>query len=420
MFIELDRINAHHRRVQSVLQQLRNDVNLSGIFVRDYLLDTAKTRAPEYLEQLSNFRQSHTATIARLRTLTKGADAKQINDLEGELDAYWKTLEPLFYWTPAEKIENSAAFVRLAVLPRRDAVLKIAGEIEKLNNANVATERATAVRRRGDFIADLHRRLWQSLAVGLIVTLVAVLRLRSLERRSDQQRIRAENAGQQMRQLSQQLVAAQEEERKRVSRDLHDQVGQMLTALRIELGRAARLPANQPDQLREALSESKRLVDTILRSVRDLLMGLRPSMLDDFGLKPALEWHVREFRHRFPTAVDLDLSGNLDRLADPYRTAVYRIVQEALTNCARHANATRATVAVNYDNDRLTLTVSDNGVGFDLAARRGMGVLGMEERARELNGTFAVRRRAEGGTEVMVSIPVKSTRGDRELARATG
>ena len=100
-----------------------------------------------------------------------------------------------------------------------------------------------------------------------------------------------------MRLLSQQLVAAQEEERKKLTRELHDHVGQMLTALRMEIGRASTRPRRTRRPLSaQALAEAKRLLDTILRSVRDLVMGLRPSMLDDFGLQPALEWHVREFR----------------------------------------------------------------------------------------------------------------------------
>jgi signal transduction histidine kinase len=315
---------------------------------------------------------------------------------------------------------RSARFLRREVLPRREAVLAITRDIEQLNNANLATQRSEVNRRLAAFRDDLHRRLWRALALGFIVALVAVLRLRALERRSDRQRVHAEEAEAEMRLLSQQLVAAQEEERKKLTRELHDQVGQMLTALRMEISRAGRGRNLSDSQIRQPLAEAKRLLDTILRSVRDLAMGLRPSMLDDFGLQPALEWHVRDFRRRYSTAVDLTLSGELDTLPDQYRTAVYRIVQEALTNCARHARAGRITVDVRSERNTIELSVSDDGVGIDPAHERGVGLLGIEERVRELHGTFEIASRQPQGTELRVTLPVTAPMEEAKLARAAG
>ena len=259
-----------------------------------------------------------------------------------------------------------------------------------------------------------------TLTLGFVVALIAVLRLRALERRSDEQRTLAEQAEHEMRQLSQQLVAAQEEERKKLTRELHDHVGQMLTALRIEIGRADRARHGSEPMAGQALAEAKKLLDTILRSVRDLTMGLRPSMLDDFGLQPALEWHVRDFRRRFNVGVDLRLDGDLNALPDQHRTCVYRIVQEALTNCARHAHATHIDVVVRYTDDALDLVVTDNGVGIADDRSRGMGLLGIEERARELHGAFEVRPRAEGGTELHVTLPVRPVSQEAPIARIAG
>ena len=128
-------------------------------------------------------------------------------------------------------------------MPRREAVLAIAQEIEELNNANLAAQRAEVTRRQAAFRDDLRRLLWQTVLLGVAVALIAVFRLRTLERRSDEQRAIAEEAERQMRQLSQRLVAAQEEERKNLSRELHDHVAQVLTALRMELGRIERTRA---------------------------------------------------------------------------------------------------------------------------------------------------------------------------------
>jgi signal transduction histidine kinase len=419
IYTQLDQLNAHHREVEGKLRRLRSDVHLSGIYIRDYLLDTDRSQAPEYRQRLHELRESHTRTLRELRALEPASARTRIDNLEARLDEYWEAFEPLFDWTVVEKIMQSARFLRREVLPRREAVLAITREIEELNNSNLAIQRAEAQRRQALFREDLYDRLWRSLLLGFFVALVAVLRLRMLERRSRAQRQHAEEAEQEMRQLSQQLVAAQEEERKKLTRELHDHVGQMLTALRLEIGRAQRERPGLDARTSQTLAECKALVDTILRSVRDLVMGLRPSMLDDFGLRPALEWHVRDFRRRANIRVDLRLDGDFDSLPDQHRTCVYRIVQEALTNCARHSKAKEAQITLANRGHRLDLVVADNGVGLDPSRAWGMGLLGIEERVRELGGTFEVRGGSEGGTTLTVMLPLP-VQEEAKLASAAG
>ena len=141
IYTQLDQLNAHHHKVDAKLRRLRSDVNLSGIFVRDYLLDVARERAPEYRERLAEFRQTNKATVAELLVLDE-PHAERIRSLEAQLDEYWQTFEPLFDWTITEKIFRSASFLRREVVPRREAILAIAQEIEELNNANLAAQRA--------------------------------------------------------------------------------------------------------------------------------------------------------------------------------------------------------------------------------------------------------------------------------------
>ncbi len=217
IYSELDELNTKYTEVDAKLRRLRSDVNLSGIFVRDYLLDVARERAPEYREQLTQFRQKTMTTLAQLRA-SLGQDDPHIASLQAQLEQYWEAFEPLFDWTPAEKILRSARFLREQVVPRRDAALAIAQEIESLNNANVSAQRAEVNRRYAAFRNDLQQLMWRSLLVGLFVALAAVFRLRILERRAEEQRELAAVAERQMRQLSQRLVAAQEEERKNLSR----------------------------------------------------------------------------------------------------------------------------------------------------------------------------------------------------------
>ena len=406
IYVQLEELNAHHRRVEANLRRLRSDVNLSGIFVRDYLLDVARERGPEYRAQLAALRRTSVATLAELSTLVTHDD--RIASLQMKLDDYWTTFDPLFDWTPAEKIMLSAGFLRREVVPRREAALTIAQEIEELNNANLAVQREEVDRRQAALRSGLQRLFWQTMMLGVSVAVVVVFRLRVLERRS-------EDAKQQMRELSQQLVNTQEEERKNLSRELHDHVAQVLTGLRMELGRIERVsPTVGP-----LVAECKTLVDDMFRTVRNLALGLRPSMLDDFGLQAALQWQARDFMGRYAIDVALAIDGDVEALPDKHRTCVYRIVQEALTNSVRHAQPTRIKVAVAADGDQLQVRVSDNGRGLDPGQRRtGLGLRGIDERVQELHGTMTIASELGGGTVIGVCLPIPSR--EVPLARAAG
>ncbi len=423
IYAQLDQLNTNHRNLETKLRQLRSDVHLSGIYIRDYLLDPQRERAPIYRQRLAELRQSNVATVDELRTLARGRsdNEERISSLDAKLDDYWQAFDPLFDWTLVEKISQSASFLRREVLPRREAVMAIASEIEELNNANHAIQRAEVTRRQEEFRTELHRLIWGSLLLGLVVTLTAVIRLRVLERRSENERAVAEEAEHLMRQLSQQLVATQEEERKNLSRELHDHVGQMLTALRMELGRIDRLRSSGDTRVAGAVAESRQLVDNMVRTVRDLALGLRPSMLDDFGLQPALEWHVRDFSRRFGVPVELTVDGDFDLLPEQHRTCVYRSVQEALTNCVRHARASSIAVSVSRLADGLAVTVTDDGVGFNPAQRAGgLGLRGIEERVRDLHGVMTIRSAPGAGTTLTMKVPLSDEHVEVTHARAAG
>jgi len=420
IYTQLDELNTYHHNFDVKLRRLRSDVHLSGIFVRDYLLDVERERGPEYRQRLAEFRQTNLATVGELRAFAKGDD-ERISNLQTRLDDYWETFDPLFDWTPFEKVQYSAGFLRREVVPRREAVLAIAQEIEELNNANLAAQQSEVARRHDAFRDDLHRLLWRSVLLGLAVALGSVFRLRVLEARSDEQRSFAQQAERQMRELSQQLVAAQEEERKNLSRELHDHVAQVLTALRMELGRIERTRAPGDERVRAAVAESKKLVDSMFRTVRDLSLGLRPSMLDDFGLQAALEWHVRDFIARYAVDVELEMNGRFDAVPDGHRTCVYRVVQEALTNCVRHATAQSIKVRVVDHADRLDVSITDDGVGFDPARRRdGLGLRGIEERVKELQGAMTMGSAAGEGTTLAIRLPLPERTPEVALARAAG
>jgi len=410
VYTQLDEVNMLHRHVETKLRRLRSELNLSGIFIRDYLLDNSAETGPYYREQLADLRKSTFEALAELDR-SVGEPDRQDQRLAGfrkRLEEYWEAFDPVMDWTPVQKSASSIGFLRREVLPRRNAVLLIAQEVEEFNDANRSAQREDVAGRERGLHAYLNRMMGFSLLLGLILAAAAVYRVSTLERWSAQQRQRAEHAEQEMRSLSSQLVKVHEEERRSLSRELHDEVGQMLTGLRMEFGKAERLHGSSAQEFEAHMSECKQIVDDVIQSVRDISMGLRPSMLDDFGLGAALEWQSRDFLRRYSVPVHVSLEGEVEQVPEPHRTSVYRMVQEALTNCARHAQASQITVSVRNDRQRLSVLIHDDGIGFEDSVQRadGLGLLGMKERVRELNGNVTLHSTRGAGTTIQIEIPV--------------
>jgi PAS domain S-box-containing protein len=211
-----------------------------------------------------------------------------------------------------------------------------------------------------------------------------------------------------LRALTGRIEAAREDERTAIARDIHDQLGQALTALKLDVGWLQRRVADHPD-LDRKLADMARATDDILATVRRISTELRPGILDDLGLRAAIEWQAEEFARRTGTrcVVRSDVSDlQLDRAL---ATMVFRIFQESLTNVARHAGATTVEVALRLDRGQLRLDVADDGVGFPDLSPRGstLGILGMGERARRFGGDCTVKRRSPRGTLVSLAVPLR-------------
>jgi signal transduction histidine kinase len=256
------------------------------------------------------------------------------------------------------------------------------------------------------FTASLRRMMIASALLGVIVALASVLRVHVLERRHEVQHRRTEQAEQEMRRLSQQIVHAQEDERRSISRELHDEVGQMLTGLRMELKSISRLHGASASEFQSRIEQGRRVVEQTLQAVRDLAMGLRPSMLDDLGLDAAIRWQAREFCRRHDIAVSVNIDCDLTNLPDPHRTNLYRVVQEAFTNCARHSGARSVQVDLICMDGELRLSVKDDGIGVTSNGSAGIGVIGMQERMRELGGSMSLTSQPGGGALLSVAVPV--------------
>jgi signal transduction histidine kinase len=397
------------RQITKTFYDIHSGIHRSEIFVRDYLLDPSYLRAPLHRRGLLEARASMAKRLGELGRLLGRDEDAAFRQLQYEIDAYWNSLEPVFEWTPKQKIAVSTLFLRQQVLPRRDTVLELARGIQALNDNNFHRQQQKLKQSQADFRTYVKRMVAVTLSLGLLVACASILRISRLERKTEEQQKRTERAEGELRRLSQQLVQALEAERKSISRELHDEVGQKLTALRMELGNLEDSRTLPAVELSGRLEEAKQLAEQTLAVVRNLAMGLRPAMLDDLGLGPALEWQGREFSRRSGIPVSVQIDGSLDGLSDSHRTCIFRVVQEALTNCARHARAKNVRVAVHARSDMVFLTVQDDGVGIAGFERsgRGLGLIGIEERARELGGTATIHSQPHKGTSLKVEIPLK-------------
>ncbi len=215
--------------------------------------------------------------------------------------------------------------------------------------------------------------------------------------------------------LSRQLLGVQEAERRHIARELHDEIGQSLTGLKLLLAMGARLPS---DAARVKMNESLTLVDTLMDKVHGLSLDLRPTMLDDLGLLPALLSHFERYTAQAGVCVTFEHNGLNRRFAPEVETAAYRIVQEALTNVARHAQVSQAAVRVWVDQSGLYVQIEDQGPGFDaeavLAAHASSGLAGMRERAVLLGGELSVMSAPGTGTQVLAELPVHPIHSDGE------
>ncbi|HEX9305724.1 MAG TPA: ATP-binding protein [Thermoanaerobaculia bacterium] len=215
-----------------------------------------------------------------------------------------------------------------------------------------------------------------------------------------------------LRILADRSLHAREEESRRIARELHDEVGQMTTSIHLAL---AEIGADLPEAERERLETVHGHLDALEERLRRLSHELRPTILDDLGLRPALEFLTEGFAARtgISSSVEGSTKGRLEPLVE---TTAYRIVQEALTNIARHADATHASIRISRETGALRCSIRDDGVGMPIdpvtpgaSRRRGLGLLGIRERLDALGGKFKVLSRAGGGTELLVTIPFRST-----------
>ena len=397
-------VEDNYRRIENVIEGIRLGISRVAILRRDSLLGLSNP-GPDYPTQFTALRSEINSNLDRLRALRPQMESKAFERLDAALRTYLDTIVTEFQPNPVTRtdlMKDQTQFQGLKIFAVTD-------ELEKLNEEAFESRRVALNQSVDGLQKDLWETLLTALFVGATIAGGSIFRISALEKEAAQHQKATERAEVRLRQLSQALVSSQEQERKSLSRELHDEIGQLLTALRMELGNLERARASSSTGFDVHLDQAKKLAESTLRSTRDIAMGLRPAMLDVLGLGPALEWQTREFSRRYETPIQLEVDGDLKHLPDRHRTYLYRIVQEGLTNCARHAHAKNIRVRLEDGHGKLAVTVEDDGIGFDQhgGVAYGLGLLGITERVRELSGEIAIHSEPGKGTRLAVILPIE-------------
>jgi len=231
------------------------------------------------------------------------------------------------------------------------------------------------------------------------------------ERKKAEEEIK--NTSEQLRQLSAHLQTVREEERKRIGREIHDDLGQQLTAIKMDVAWIEKNTAEESAIVKAKLNNILSLLNGSNQSVRKILNELRPAIFDNQDLPDALEWHSRQFTDSTGIPVQFASGVISNKLPEPISTCIFRVYQEALTNIAKYAKAQKVLTSLHSKEDSILLTVEDDGKGFDTAAageKRSFGLLGMKERVISLNGQFELISSVGKGTKITISLPYKASK----------
>jgi len=308
-------------------------------------------------------------------------------------------------WRSDLRQQRAYQFIGQQLIPWRTRIFEISARISSLDERKLALENVAVATRFQSLESRLVWLVSLSLVAGVLMSLVCGWYILRLER---QARLRYEALARsrlELEGLSARLVEAQEEERRSISRELHDEVGQSLGALLVEVGQLAKLVPPEDRVTQAQIAQIRSVAESAVKSIRDIALLLRPPMLDDLGLVPALEWQAREISRRSDMEVEVHSENVSETLGDETKVTVYRLVQEALNNAATHASAKNAKVTIAQKSDKITIEINDDGHGFDPGRQRGMGILGMEERVRRLGGTLRIESAPGKGATVKAQLP---------------
>ena len=400
-------VNVRYMQAQEKLATVRTQVLFGSLYVRDALLDPDAGTIADYRRRVE---KTYADVDALLREyvpiLNSATERERVDGLRREIDGFRATLLDVLDSDPRQW-RSQARLILSRIMPRRASVMGVSDEIQTLNRSTFVQQQEALA----EIYAVTQARIWETLglaiAASLAIALLATIYVGRLETDLQQQRLKELQTTSDLQRLSTKLVTVQEEERRTIARELHDEVGQVLMAIKVEIALAQRRieAAGGSGRL---LDDAQSITDGALNTVRDLSHLLHPALLDDLGLPAALDWYLTGFGRRHGITVEL-LSERMDqRLAPEIEAALYRIVQEAMTNVAKHAQAAVAIVYLRRADDAVLVTIEDDGIGFEPGqARRGLGLLGIRERVAHLQGTVHIDASPGRGTRLTIALPAR-------------
>jgi len=402
---------------EQILTILRRNLWLGGNYVRDFFIKTTPAQATELSAQLHSLESEDNAALARMQA------SGGMNTALGEsIHEFWAVLDPLPETMLHASRDEQFDFLQRVVVPRRGELYTALLALSSADNRKLQEGEA-------EFSESRKKASWRLLAmmgVGILLSL-AVTRLslrhaENLERQAERQYAETEHTRGELKRLSARLLELEEEGKRQLSRELHDEIGQTLALLQFEISHAQAIvrrgvPAGAAGDadLREHLSRARELAERTVQTIRNISLLLRPALLDDLGLVPALQFQLEDFLRRSGIACEFVEQDVADHLPDHVKTCVYRVVQEALHNCEKHSGARKVRVVVRQLPGHLVAEIEDDGRGFASSEPRmrgknkGLGLLGIRERAAIAGGSLEIDSAPGRGARIALKIPLEAT-----------
>jgi signal transduction histidine kinase len=400
-------IYRHFVEQDEALTTLRRNLWLASIYVRDYFIDSTPARGEWLLSQLRTMAAENEKAFAVLERAPN--HRKVVPQIRKSLGEFWAVIQPLPQSMPHASDQAEMEFLQREIVPRRGDIYNVLRDLTAADQQRLQNSEGDFAGARRHAAEGLLLMLAISVLLSILVARLSLRHAENLERRADENFAQVAQAKLELQQLSARLLEIEEEWRRNLSRELHDEIGQTLALLQIEISNAQSLLTAPTPLLKARLDRARELAERTVQTIRNISVLLRPALLDDLGLVPALQFQLEDFLRRSGIQCEFVEDGVADHLPDAVKTCVYRVVQEALHNCEKHSGASRIRVSVRQFPDCLVTEIEDDGCGFQLDAHRGngLGLLGIRERAANAGGTLVIDSALGRGARIALRIPLQ-------------
>jgi signal transduction histidine kinase len=403
-----------NRRDSLQLLRMQNDLSQIGLALRDMAAGAEPYGLVAYENELAGKRSDlEDALQTESRLSPENRLPEQQRQLENIIRQFWQTTDQMFGLAKTGHTDQAQQLAGTSLSAQQSTLSTLVARLLIQNNTAEEEAAARAAEIYSRVQRDIYAFLFAMLA-GIAVTSLGMIY-------SNRRIFAAMNSlAQQRRVLAAKLITVQEEVLRSVSRELHDEFGQILTAIGAMLGRAERkgLPPDSP--FREEVAEVQQITQQTLDKMRSLSQMLHPTVLDDYGLVKGLDWYVQLFQKQTGIETALDVTGDIQRITGQAAIHCFRIVQEALNNVAKHAHTSSAEVDVTFEPLHLTITVRDFGIGIGQDRKHqstGLGLIAMRERAELMRGEVKLSKAPGGGTLVVLRIPLPQEEGQAYMTQ---